>query len=84
MEDQRGRHPKPGAAREAAPWHVVPAEFKWFARVAMARTVVKGLGKGVALGPPALDPEVVKAAAEHLGHNELAALSLAMPVQTIR
>jgi len=35
---------------EAAPWHVVPAEFKWFARVAMARTVVRGLGKGAALG----------------------------------
>ena len=26
------------------PWHVVPAEYKWFARVAVAKTVVKALG----------------------------------------
>src|SRR5215472_8334799 len=38
----------------AAPWYIVPAEFKWFARVAMANTVVKALGRGIALGPPAL------------------------------
>jgi len=60
----------------AAPWHVVPAEYKWFARVAMAQTVVKALGKGIAIGPPALDPEVVKAAAESLGRKERAALGL--------
>jgi AMP-polyphosphate phosphotransferase len=63
----------------AAPWHVVPAEFKWFARVATARTVVKGLGKGITLGPPALDPEVVRAAEEHLDRKELAALGLVKP-----
>jgi AMP-polyphosphate phosphotransferase len=60
----------------AAPWHVVPAEYKWFARVALAKTVVKALGKGIALGPPALDPEVVKAASEILGRKEMAALGL--------
>jgi len=63
----------------AAPWYVVPAEFKWFARVAMANTVVDALGKGIALGPPALDPEVVRAAAEHLGRKELAVLGLKNP-----
>jgi AMP-polyphosphate phosphotransferase len=68
---------------DTAPWHVVPAEFKWFARVAMAHTVVKALGEGVALGPPALAPEVVSAAAEHLGRNELAALGLIKPEQTV-
>jgi polyphosphate kinase 2 (PPK2 family) len=67
----------------AAPWYVVPAEFKWFARVAMANTVVKALGKGIALGPPALDPEVVRAATEHLGRKELAALGLIKPEQTV-
>ena len=67
----------------AAPWYIVPAEFKWFARVAMANTVVKALSKGIAVGPPALDPEVVRAATEHLGRKELAALGLVKPEQTV-
>jgi polyphosphate kinase 2 (PPK2 family) len=62
-----------------APWHVVPAEYKWFARVALAKTVVKALGKGITLGPPALDPAVVKAAAQILGRKEMSALGLAEP-----
>jgi polyphosphate kinase 2 (PPK2 family) len=61
------------------PWHVVPAEYKWFARLAVAKTVVKALGKGIKLGPPPLAPEVVKAATERLGRKELAALGLAEP-----
>ena len=65
----------------AAPWHVIPAEYKWFARVAVAKTVVKALGKGLALGPPPLDPEVVKAA-ESLSRKEMAALDLAEPKPT--
>jgi polyphosphate kinase 2 (PPK2 family) len=64
---------------DPAPWHVVPAEYKWFARVAVARTVVKGLGKGIALGPPALDPEVFAVASEVMGRKELAALGLTQP-----
>ena len=63
----------------AAPWHVVPAEYKWFARVALAKTVVKALGKGITLGPPPLDPEVVKTAGETLGRKEMVALGLAKP-----
>ena len=63
----------------AAPWHGVPAEYKWFARVALAKTVVKALGKGITLGPPALDPAVVKAAALILGRKEMSALGLAEP-----
>jgi AMP-polyphosphate phosphotransferase len=59
-----------------ARWHVVPAEYKWFARVSLAKTVVKALGSGIALGPPALDPAVVKAAAESLSRKERAALGL--------
>ena len=65
----------------AAPWHVVPAEYKWFARLAVAKTAVKALGKGLALGPPPLDPEVVKAAAVSLDHEERAALGLVEPKQ---
>ena len=60
----------------AARWHVVPAEYKWFARIAMAKTVVKALGKGITLGPPALDPEVLRAAAI-LDREEMAGLGLA-------
>ena len=48
----------------AAPWHVVPAEYKWFGRLAVAKTAVNALGKGIKLGSPPLDPEVVKGAAE--------------------
>jgi AMP-polyphosphate phosphotransferase len=59
------------------PWHVVPAEYKWFGRLAVAKTVVKALGKGIKLGPPPLAPEVVKAAAEIMGPKEIAALGLA-------
>jgi hypothetical protein len=36
--------------------------------------VVKPLGKGITLGPPPLDPEVVKAAAETLDRKEMASL----------
>jgi hypothetical protein len=61
------------------PWHVVPAEYKWFARLTVAKTVVKALGKGIKLGPPPLDPEVVEAAAKTLGRKALAALGLAEP-----
>ena len=61
------------------PWHVVPAEYKWFGRLALAKTVVKALGKGIALGPPTLAPEVVAAAAEILGRKEMAALGLEEP-----
>ena len=63
----------------AAPWHVVPAEYKWFGRVALAKTVVRALGKGIALGSPALDPEVITTPAEVLPREEMAALGLAEP-----
>jgi hypothetical protein len=58
------------------PWYVVPAEYKCFARVAVAKAVVKALGKGIKLGPPPLAPEVVKAAAEIMDPKEMAALGL--------
>jgi AMP-polyphosphate phosphotransferase len=63
----------------AAPWHVVPAEYKWFGRLAVAKTVVKALGKGIKLGPPPLDPAVVKAATEIMDRKERAALGLMEP-----
>jgi hypothetical protein len=48
-------------------------------KVALARTVVKALGKGIALGPPALDREVAETAAQIMGRKEMAALGLAEP-----
>src|SRR6516165_7086920 len=63
----------------AAPWHVVPAEYKWFARIAVAKTVVKALGKELALGPPPLAREVVKATEDMLSRKEIAALGLDEP-----
>ena len=64
---------------EAAPWYVVPAEYKWFARIAVAKTVIKALSKGITLGPPALDSDVVRAAAETLSSAEMSALGLPRP-----
>ena len=69
---------------DTAPWHVVPAEYKWFARVVMAKTVVKALGRGFAPGPPALDAAVVKAAAENLSQKEQRALGLAEPIKNMK
>ena len=60
----------------AARWHVVPGEYKWFARVAVVKTAVEALGEGIALTPPPLDPDVAKAAARLLPREELAALGL--------
>src|SRR6516225_995772 len=61
----------------AAPWYVVPAEYKWYTRIAVATTAVKILAKGITVEPPALDPEVVKAAEDMLSRKEIAALGLA-------
>lgn len=60
----------------AARWHVVPGEYKWFARVAVVKTTVEALGEGIELKPPPLDPDVAKAAARLLPREELAALGL--------
>jgi hypothetical protein len=53
-----------------APWYVVPAEYKWYARIAVATTAVKIIAKGITVRPPALDPEVIRAAKEILSQQE--------------
>lgn len=50
-----------------APWVAIPADAKWYARVAVLRAVVKELGEGVDISPPPLNPEVQRAAADLLG-----------------
>ena len=67
-----------------APWYVVPAEYKWYTRIAVATTAVKILAKGIAVEPPALDPEVIKAAKEILSQQEIAMLGLPAPERSER
>jgi polyphosphate kinase 2 (PPK2 family) len=59
---------------KAAPWHVIPGDHKWFARVAATETAVGVLGEGLELGPPPVDKSVEKAARKLLGKRELAVL----------
>jgi len=59
---------------DAAPWHAIAGEHKWFARVAAIETAVVVLGKGLELGPPPVDKSVEKTARKLLGKKELAAL----------
>jgi len=68
----------------AAPWYVVPAEYKWYTRIAVVTTAVKILAKGIAVGPPALDPEVIKAANEILSQREIALLGRPAPERSER
>ncbi|HUF55868.1 MAG TPA: hypothetical protein VMM55_04835 [Thermohalobaculum sp.] len=49
-----------------APWHVVPANDKKFARIDALSRIVRVLGEGVDLSPPAVDEATLKAAREHL------------------
>ncbi|WP_421852363.1 polyphosphate kinase 2 family protein [Oricola sp.] len=48
-----------------APWTVIPANDKKFARIAAMTAITKCLSKGVDLSPPALDTTVIDAASEH-------------------
>lgn len=43
---------------KSAPWHVIPAQYKWYARIEVLKTVVKQLRKGIDISPPALDPSL--------------------------
>jgi polyphosphate kinase 2 (PPK2 family) len=49
------------------PWTILPANDKRHARIAALEMIVKVLSKGVNLDPPALSPEVIAAAQQHLG-----------------
>ena len=50
-----------------APWHAVPADSKWYARIRTLEIVTAALEDGVNIAPPPLDLTVAKAAAEVLG-----------------
>ncbi|MBY4677625.1 polyphosphate kinase 2 family protein [Marinobacterium arenosum] len=52
---------------EQAPWRLISANHKWYARVAVLKTVTKALEKGVDVVPPPIDPKMVEAAWRELG-----------------
>lgn len=52
---------------EAAPWHIIEGNHKWYARIQALKTVVKALSSGIDITPPPLDPSVQKAAYDALG-----------------
>ncbi|MGB0466258.1 MAG: polyphosphate kinase 2 family protein [Pontibacterium sp.] len=52
---------------EAAPWHVIAGNHKWFARIQVLRTIAVALEEGIDTTPPGLDPEVIHAAEQRLG-----------------
>lgn len=47
-----------------APWHLIGADFKWYARTRVLEIAIETLGRGVDLSTPMADPEVVAIAAE--------------------
>ena len=53
--------------RPEAPWIVIPAENKKFARIRIIEALCDLLSDGVEIGPHQLDPELIEAAAEALG-----------------
>jgi hypothetical protein len=47
-------------------------------------TAIKILAKGIAVEPPALDPEVIRAAKEILSQQEIAVLGVPAPARSER
>ncbi|MBL28061.1 MAG: polyphosphate kinase [Rhodospirillaceae bacterium] len=52
---------------ERAPWHGIPANQKWYARVSVLDTIATTLGAGIDLAPPPINPEIVRGARKMLG-----------------
>lgn len=50
-----------------APWHLVHGEHKWYARIAVLRTLVAQLSEGVDITPPPIDESLVTLAEQQLG-----------------
>jgi len=55
---------------EHAPWFVVPANHKKYARVAALTEIVKTLSRGVKLGAPKIDESVLAEAKAQLNVKE--------------
>lgn len=46
---------------ERAPWHVIPANLKWYARIEGLKTIAGALSDGVDLDPPPVDERIAAA-----------------------
>jgi hypothetical protein len=51
---------------DSAPWTVIAANSKKYARITAMQAVVDCLGEDVDLSPPPIEPEVLAAARQHL------------------
>jgi len=52
---------------EAAPWHIIPANHKWYARTDVLKTIASQLSEDMDISPPPVDPAVIKEAYQALG-----------------
>lgn len=62
-----------------APWTVIPANNKKYARITAMKAIIACLSKGVDLSPPALPPKMIKAAKQHLDLDAKFLESLSRP-----
>lgn len=53
-----------------APWHLIPANQKKFARIAAMTHITEHLAADVILGPPALDEGTLEEAQKHFDIEE--------------
>lgn len=52
---------------KSAPWHLIAGNHKWFARIAVLKTIVEALEKGVDCTPPEVDLTLLEEARKELG-----------------
>jgi polyphosphate kinase 2 (PPK2 family) len=52
---------------KAAPWTVIPANQKWYARVAAITAITDAFSRGIDIRPPPIDPKVERSALRLLG-----------------
>ena len=50
-----------------APWYVIPANHKWYTRLAVLHVVIDALSLGIDTTPPSLDPAFIEMAQHQLG-----------------
>ncbi|MBE9395891.1 polyphosphate kinase [Pontibacterium sp. N1Y112] len=51
----------------SAPWHLIAANHKWYARIKVLKTIADALSDGVDMTPPPLDPAIIREAEQKLG-----------------
>lgn len=54
-----------------APWTIVPANQKWYARIAAIKAVTEAFGRGIDVEPPPIDPRVARAAIRLFGGRRM-------------